>query len=295
MRLTLACFLIGFLAACGGGGGGDDMSGPDAADVGFNKPTGTLKANSNNTEVGDADLTSCAADAATTIDHMLTTAVKDFQNQTPVPQATVTAFPGIMTDAVFATQMSDGNGNLSLTIPSGTKRYGFKMTADGQFPTFLLNQYVKPDAPAATTDPASIQSVSNSTAALLPALIGQTRTQGTGVVAGALRDCQGHEISNFVVTVSSTSMTQTPIAGAEAFYFSLSPELPVHHKQAESAAANGLFMVIQLPATPTAYVQAWGFPTAADMTAGTMKLISELQVPVVGDTVVTGSFEPLHN
>src|SRR3569623_1158763 len=124
------------------------------------------------------------------------------------------------------------------------------MTAEGQFPTFLLNQYVKPDAPAATTDPPSIQSVSNSTAALLPALIGQTRTQGTGVGAGALRDCQGHEISNFVVTVSSTSMTQTPIAGAEAFYFSLSPELPVHHKQAESAAANGLFMVIQLPTSP---------------------------------------------
>jgi len=54
-------------------------------------------------------------------------------------------------------------------------------------------------------------------------------------------------------------------------------------------------MVIQLPASPTAYVQAWGFPTAADMTAGTMKLISELQVPVLGDTVVTGSFEPIHN
>ena len=132
-------------------------------------------------------------------------------------------------------------------------------------------------------------------ALLLPALIGQTRTQGTGVVAGALRDCQRHEISNFVVTVSSTSMTPTPIPNAQAFYFSLSPELPVHHKQAESAAANGLFMVIQLPPAATAYVQAWGYPTAADMTSGTMKLVSELAVPVVADTVVTGSFEPIHN
>jgi hypothetical protein len=281
-------------AACGGGGG-DDTTGADAADVGFNKPTGTLKANASNAEVGDADLTSCAADAATTIDHMLTTTVKDFQNQTPVPQATVTVFPGIMVNSPTATANSDGNGMLNINIPTGTKRYGFKMTADGQFPTFLLNQYVKPDATAATTDPSSIQSVSNSTAALLPALIGQTRTQGTGVVAGALRDCQGHEISNFVVTVSSTSMTSTPVAGAQAFYFSLSPELPVHHKQAESAAANGLFMVIQLPAASTSYVQAWGFPTAADMTSGTMKLISELAVPVVADTVVTGSFEPIHN
>jgi hypothetical protein len=296
MRLALAFSVMSLIsgAACGGGGG-DDTTGADAADVGFNKPTGTLKANASNAEVGDADLTSCATDAATTVDHMLTTTVKDFQNQTPVPQATVTLFPGIMVDSPTGTAMSDGNGMLNINIPTGTKRYGFKMTADGQFPTFLLNQYVKPDAPAATTDPSSIQSVSNSTAALLPALIGQTRTQGTGVVAGALRDCQGHEISNFVVTVSSTSMTSTPVAGAQAFYFSLSPELPVHHKQAEAAAANGLFMVIQLPAAPSAYVQAWGYPTAADMTSGTLKLISELQVPVLGDTVVTGSFEPIHN
>ncbi|MEO6774726.1 MAG: hypothetical protein ABI467_17255 [Kofleriaceae bacterium] len=284
---------VWFAAACGGGG--DDTTTDAAVDVGFNLPTATLKANASDAEVGDVDLTSCLADAPTTVAHTLATTVKDFQNQTAVPQATVTGFPGIMTDAVFDTQMSDGNGLLTINIPAGTKRYGFKMTADGQFPTFLLNQYVKPDAPADTTEPSSIQSVSNSTAALLPALIGQTRTPGTGVVAGAVRDCQGHEISNFVVTVSSTSMTSTPIPGAQAFYFSLSPELPVHHTQADSAAANGLFMAIQLPVTATAYVQAWGFPTAADLASGTMKLISELAVPVVGDTVVTGSFEPIHN
>jgi hypothetical protein len=297
MRLALACFLIGSLAACGSGGD-DDTTTADAADVGFNKPTGTLKANASNAEVGDADLTSCMPDAATTTAVKLMTTVKDFQNQTAVPQATVTAFPTIQADAVFDTQMSDGNGMLTVNIPVGTKRYGFKMTADGQFPTFLLNQYVNPtkvDGSGNTTDPSSIQSVSNSTAALLPALIGQTRTQGTGVVAGALRDCQAHEISNFVVTVSSTMTTSTPIDGAQAFYFSLSPELPVHHKQAEAAAANGLFMVIQLPPSTTAYVQAWGYPTAADMAAGTLKLVSELAVPVVADTVVTGSFEPLHN
>jgi len=293
MRLVLACFLIAPLAACGGG---DDTTTADAADVGFNKPSGTLKANSSNAEVGDADLTSCPTDAATTLAHTLMTTVKDFQNQTPVPGATVTVFKNNAVDTPFDTQMSNSDGNVSITIPTGTTRYGFKMIETvNQFPTLLLNQYVKPDAPATTTDPASIQSVSNSTAALLPALIGQTRTVGTGVVAGALRDCSGHEISNFVVTVSSTSMTSAPVAGAQAFYFSLSPELPVHHKQAEAAAANGLFMVIQLPAAPTAYVQAWGFPTAADLASGEMKLISELAVPVVADTVVTGSFEPIHN
>lgn len=293
MRLALACFLITPLAACGGGG--DDTTADAAVDVGFEKPKAVLKANASNAEVGDADLTSCAADGPTSVAHVLTTVVKDFQNQTAVPTATVTAFKNNEIDTPFDTQTSDTNGNVTISIPTGVTRYGFKMTADGQFPTFLLNQYVKLDAPAATTDPGSIQSVSNSTAALLPALIGQTRTTGTGVVAGALRDCAGHEISNFVVTVSSTKGMAVPIKGAQAFYFSLSPELPVHHTQAEAAAANGLFMAIQLPASPTAYVQAWGFPTAADLASGEMKLISELAVPVVADTVVTGSFEPIHN
>ncbi|MEO8841373.1 MAG: hypothetical protein ABI591_32045 [Kofleriaceae bacterium] len=299
MRLTLGFFLISAATACGGG----DTTTVDAQDVGFTKPKATLKANMQVstgvwTEIGDADLTSCAADAGTAQVVTLNTKVVDFQNQTAVPAATVIAFPGIDTANPFDTKTSDANGLISFTIPPGTKRFGFKMSADSQFPTFLLNQYVLAtdvDGAGMTTEPATVQSVSNATAALLPALIGQTRTPGTGVVAGAVRDCGRHEISNYVATVSSTSGTATPIAGAQAFYFSLAPELPVHHTQAEAAAANALFMGIQLPATSMAYVQAWGFPTAADLASGEMKLVSELAVPVLADTVVTASFEPLHN
>jgi len=301
MRPVLTFFLMipCFGPACGNGDGNT----VDAADVGFNKPTATLKANMQVSkgmwmEIGDADLTSCAADAATAAPVMLNTKVVDFQNQTAVPSASVIAFPLINSSTPFDTQTSNTtDGSISFTIPAGTKRYGFKMTADGQFPTFLLNQYVVPAnvTGGVTTDPSTIQSVSNATAALLPALIGQTRTAGTGVAAGAVRDCNHHEISNFVVSVSSTSGTSTPIAGSQTFYFSLAPELPVHHKQAEAAAQNALFMAIQLPATNTAYVQAWGFPTAGDLASGEMKLVSELAVPVLADTVVTGSFEPMHN
>ncbi len=68
---------------------------------------------------------------------------------------------------------------------------------------------------------------------------------------------------------------------------------PVKHTQADAAREDGIFMLIQVPVAPAAYVQAWGFPTQADLDGGTMKLISELKVPVVADTVVTGSFEPL--
>jgi hypothetical protein len=293
------------LGACGGDEAGKT---PDAAnfldgkpvdaadtDVGFNKPTTTLAANQNNTAVGDADLTSCTADAPTTVAVTLATKVVDLQSQTPVTSASVTVFAGNDTTNISSTTTSDPTtGNVSITIPVARKRFGVQMTAASQFPTFLFNLYVDPMT-ATQTSPATIQSVSTSTAALLATSVDQVRTRGSGVIVGELRDCNKKEISNFVAMVSSTSGTATPIAGTQAFYFSLQPELPARHAQADSATANGLFEVLQLPATSNVYVQAWGFPTAADLASGEMKLISELAVPVLGDTVEVGSLEPTHN
>jgi phosphoribosylcarboxyaminoimidazole (NCAIR) mutase len=138
--------------------------------------------------------------------------------------------------------------------------------------------------------------VSNATAATLPALIGQTRVAGSGVIAGALRDCQNHEVSGFIATISSTSGTATTLDGADTYYFSPTVGLPVHHSQAHYGSKDGLFMIIQVPtSSPTGYVQMWGFPTDADLAMGMagLQLVAELQVPVLGDTVITGSYEPL--
>ena len=308
MRLALSFTLLSLtVAACGGG----DTKTPDAAikDVGFNKPTKGVKANMQTSgswsEIGPADL-SClgtpSADMATTVAVTLHVNVADFQSGNAVPGAMVTAFQDVNTGSPFDMQTADTNAHASLAIPVGTKRFGFKMTTgDGStMPTFLLNQTVSPDVATQPADSAcgtppcymKIQSVSASTAATLPALIGETRNPGTGVIAGAFRDCMKHEISNFVATVSSTKGTATPIAGAEAYYFSDAVDLPVHHQQQEAASKDALFMVIQLPATQSAYVQMWGFPTMADLTSGNMKLIAELQVPALADAVITGSYEP---
>jgi len=51
-------------------------------------------------------------------------------------------------------------------------------------------------------------------------------------------------------------------------------------------------MVIQLPPSTTAYVQMWGYTSDADV-GGAMTEIAELQVPVLAESVVTGSYEPL--
>jgi hypothetical protein len=298
-------FAICSLVACGG----NTKHEPDAAvDIGFNKPTAAVHANTEVSkgmwmDLGVADL-SClntpSDDAATTVPVTLNGIIKDFQSGSAVPSTAVTAFDGIDYMHPFDTQTSDTNGFATFNVPMGTKRFGFKMTSADSLPTFLLNQLIKPsDAvqPTGTCTPApcrmDVQSVSTTTAQLLPALIGETRVQGTGVIAGALRDCQDHEMSGFIATVSTTKGTVAALTGAEAYYFSSGVDLPAHHNQQDSASADGLFMVIQLPAADTAFVQMWGYPTDADMAADSLKLIAELQVPVLADTVITGSYSPL--
>lgn len=301
LRFSFTLSSLVFAAACGGGG----SSGADAAidgltsDVGFTHPAKRLKANMETgtnmwQELGDADLTCLgtpANDAATTVPVALTTHVTDFQSGNPVPNTVVTVFPNQSSTQVFDTQTADSSAMLTVTIPVGTKRFGFKMTNPNALDTFLFNQTVAPAN--ATQTLGHIQSVSTATAQTLPALIGVSRTAGTGVLAGAVRDCAGHEISNYVALVSSTQGTATFLPNAASYYFRASTGLPARHSQQAASSENGLFMAIELPAQTLAYVQVWGFKTDADIASDTLTLIAELPVPVIADTVVTGSFEPL--
>jgi len=305
-RLTTGLILgSSLLIACGD----DGAKSPDAevVSVGFDKPTIEVHANDEAgagvwTDLGPADLTCLntpSTDMPTAQAVTLNTVVKDFQSDKLVTGAAVTAFTGIDFGNPFgAAVTSDGQGLVTVAIPAGQRRIGFKMAggvsgSTTQLDTFLLNQYLDP-AMAIQTSP-ELLSVSDSTAQLLPALIGQPRTPGSGVIAGALRDCQGREMSNFVATVSSTPGTATLLDGASTYYFSkTSSPLPQKHNVLQNASSNGLYMVIQIPATTTAYVQMWGYKTAAAV-GGDMSLLAELQVPVIADSVVTGSYNPKRN
>ncbi len=289
------------VAACGGG---DDTTTPDAAvDIGFNLPLGdpsrpttrsprttgwssarpTSRLNTPSNETASANLVT------------LTGKVADFQSGNAVPGAKVEVFKEQNYMTVENTATADGTAAFTVDLPAGVKRFGYKMTASSAMPTFLLNQTLASPTETAQ-NVGNIRSVSNATAATLPALIGQTRTPTTGVVAGALRDCDGHEVSGFIATMSSTSATATTVTGADTYYFDSAVGLPVHHNRQKYSSGDGLFMIIEIPsATDTGYVQMWGFPTDADLAKGQagLKLIAELKVPVLADTVITGSYEPL--
>lgn len=322
MRLpSLFCFLtfsslVG-AAACGDDGGSKPPVDAAVVDIGFNKPTAPLKANfemskNNWVELGPANL-SCLGkpsdDMATTVAVSLATRVDDFQTGGKVNGTSVTVFPNQDQGSPFgAPVVSDDMGNLTVNVPIGTKRFGFKMVNPSvSLDTLLLNQIVDPAMATQTLE--HIQSVSTATAQTLPALIGVARTPGTGILAGALRDCgdaarTGHtgpqEISNFIATVSSTEATATstpdaasPLQGVDSYYFSSSAGLPVRHKQQESSSKDGLFMAIEMQPTPTAYVQIWGYINDADLAADKLSLIAQLKTAVIADVVITGSYEPL--
>lgn len=307
MRLSSTLLLTVLLAACGDDGSSLPVDAkPD--DRGFNKPTAPLMANNeegdnNWVEKGPADL-SClntpSSDAATTTAITINTKVTDFQSGNANPGVAVTMFKNQDVSQPFgAAVMSDDTGALTLTLPADTKRYGYKMVdASDSLDTLLLNQYLQ-DGTTTPQNVSDIQIVSKATAATLPALIGVSRTEGTGVLAGAVRDCGGFEISNFIATVSSTSgannTAPTFLDGVDTYYFSASVGLPVRHSQQAASSKDGLFMAIEMQPNPTAYVQVWGYKTAADVTADNLTLIAELKTQVIAETVITGSYEPLRS
>ncbi|MBP6629058.1 MAG: hypothetical protein KBG28_26460 [Kofleriaceae bacterium] len=281
------------LAACGGD---DGSGGPDATTV----VNPVLKAYR---ETGDQVFeerplnTSClgtpTADMASTVEITLNTKVTDFQEEDGVPGATVGVFDGFdyMNPVATGTASSAAGmeGDISLVIPAGRRRFGFRMQAEDWFDTLLLFQYLDP-AMATQTSPATISPVSQTTGLALPALVGVTRSPGTGILAGAIRDCDKNEIAGFTATVSSVSGQKMPIAGARTFYFGPNG-LPARNNVEPIGSENGLFAVLELPPTPTAFIQTWGYLNQADADAGRETLLSELQVPVVADLVITGSYE----
>ncbi len=303
---TLAGLLsISALAACGDDGGGTSgvdaaVDAPGATNEGFPKPTAVTKANDNGTEVGDADwscLNTPSADMPSTQNIALSGKIRDFQTAANgVGGATITAFPGNTLSGNLGTGMSDTaaatKGDFSMNLmrlPAGQTRFGFKIDAPTYLRTYLLNQYFNPANATQTRD---ISAVSLGTANAVIAFVGSSFDPATGTLAGAFRDCAGNEVSNAVATVSAASGRVEHLPGANTFYFGANG-LPARHNVEPVMSENGLFVVIDLPPqTAPAFIQIWGFRNQAELTAGTLTLLSELASPVEANAIITGSIEP---
>jgi len=303
MRTSLAFASLALLgtAACGG----DDVAaGPDAAVLangGFDVSmlTETTKANNDKDEVGDANwdcLGTPTDDTANTVAITLTGVLNDFQtSSTELRDATVEVFEGTdYQNAVDTDGPTAVDGAYSLTLPTGGTRWGFKVTQEDYTDTFLLNQYFDPTMAAQTLN---ISAISAGLTTALPAIIGLVRDPGSGVLAGAMRDCDGNEVSHVIATVSASAGQIDHLEGADTYYLDSGAGVPVGHDQLSQTDTNGLFAVFQLPVTAQAFIQIWGFIEAADVADGEagLTLLAELESPVVSETVITGSIEPLRD
>jgi hypothetical protein len=193
---------------------------PGPANPGLASPTMPLVANG-----GTLDL-SClgaARNDATSTQHILTTHVTDFQSGNLDANALITVFPtSDVSAASLSTATTDSSGNAPVSIPAGHKRVAFQITAANSVPTYGF------DLLASATSRTSY-AMSNSTMAVLPALIGVTPVQGAALAVDKVTDCQGHPLENLIGTVSSTKGTATSLPNAETYYFDAAVGLPTRH------------------------------------------------------------------
>lgn len=289
------------VAACGGGGDDDGGDGEELENPGFATPDAVTAAHTKEgavwTEVGPANwdcLNTPSDDAPSSVEITISGLVRDFQNEDDViADAMVSVYDGNdITGTAIANAQSEADGTYTLTLPAGTERVAYKTTADDYLPTYLLNQYYDPDTEDQSEE---LEPISVSLANTLTAFINKERTLGLGVLAGAIRDCDGHEVSGAIATVSSTRAEPDHVDGAETYYFSGgSRSLPVRLSQRAYTNEDGLFMVIELPTSSTdVYLQVWGFTPDQDPSSDELTLIAELGMPVIGDTVISASMEAL--
>jgi hypothetical protein len=249
----------------------------------------------------------CDLPAVTTATAAVTIAgrVDDFQTDAPVANATVDVFSGLnYLGAPVATGMTNALGAYTVTVPAGTMGpLSWRVRATETLDTYLVNDTV--DLTRAAITGSNRNSVTQTTAGLLTALLGQTRRDGTGIVAGEALDCQRRDLIGAIATISTTSSRGTNarptfVADAQVYYFSATSGLPTSRNAATMTnvtSLNGLYLSIQIPPSSTAtyYAQVWGFRTQAAVAMGAagLSLLSEVPVRVLPDVLVTVNQQPL--
>jgi hypothetical protein len=322
-RLLGMFCILALGAACGdddgenGGGDGGPADGPptggdssqtrncamNGGEDCFDPPTAALMAVADDVE--QAPNFACAPEAIMNAATPITVSgtVFDFQIGTnEIPMATVTAYYGDITGAAAEEVTADSNGDYTIVLPAGApNRMAWKTTRpSGGLATYALNE--ENDIGMAVQTGVDRENVSVATANALPAFIGHARTEGLGVVAGTIQDCDGNDVKNAIGTIASAASDGNAeniefVAGAEVYYFDADSGLPVRRTSQASTNTDGLFVVIEIPPTSGSaqnYLQVWGYLSAADVAMGVagLSLLAELPTAVLGDSVISLTMNP---
>jgi hypothetical protein len=296
-RLELATLLsTGLaLAACGGSDGGEvakcEVEGGEACFV----PPSVAMTVTRDGSPGQVPNWDCGPPQTvlTTAPLTISGTISDFQTPTTTYEgAVIKSFTTLDFDGTpTATATSTTDGAYSLDIPAGGAANFMHFFMEHEDTLDTIAVYVPVDTSGAATT-RNRNMVSTNTANAIPALLGITRIQGSGVIAGEVNDCDGNVVQNAIATISTTSGTSPAhVAGVQMYYFT--SDLPVRRTAQRATNTDGLFVGIQIPSAASNYfVQAWGYKTEADAQSGNLTLIAEQEIPALPDTVVSTTMFP---
>ncbi|MBW2254275.1 MAG: hypothetical protein JRI25_06715 [Deltaproteobacteria bacterium] len=234
MRILHLLPLLALALGCDGNGDTDDTDDTGEEDL---PPIGDLSCYT----PGDAWLTQ-TVDVTLQLDEQRTELVHDFENETPVYEATVEVWlDDVVDDSPDHTQHVDDNGYVTLSLPSCAP-----MAYRTSTPVELLETKDTYEAhqiyePVATGEEAPFQSVSRTTYLVIPNLMGISVDPEASIIAGTLYDCNGDPVERGEVRVVDGSGEEPD--GAIVKYFV--QNFP--NRDQPYTSADGLWVAINVP------------------------------------------------
>lgn len=261
--------LLPLLAACDGGGGTTDDTDSKTEDTDTSGTSGTTSRTFadfvNSTETYSAADPSCVGAAAQVPDpscqvtHTLSGQVLDFQNETGVADASVKFWYGDdITQTADVNATGDEDGFFSVEVPSCTPvGYGTTTPYGETVDTYEVHQIY--DFESSRSLDESVNSVSQSTASIIPSIIGITWDDtSTGIIAGAAYDCSEDAIGHVQVYLHDGAGNPPARTDYNIFYFDSNDFPTKRENQNDTNPDNGLWVAMNVPeGTWTAEMWGW--------------------------------------
>lgn len=211
-------WLAPLLVACTGASETDtDDTGPDVS----GPPTFASLIDTTSSPVGDLSCYTAGdpwltqqVDTSKQVSFPAVATVLDFQEDTPVTEATVDFWAGdAVTATPDATAVTDLSGQAPLPAITSCTPYTYKTWTDpgreetvDTFEAHQIDPY-----PAGASIATTLNSVSDSTYKIIPSLLGVEVQSGLGVIAGTAYDCAGNKIEHAEVLVHDGTGVETGI------------------------------------------------------------------------------------
>ncbi|MDP2314811.1 MAG: hypothetical protein Q8P41_18040 [Pseudomonadota bacterium] len=213
-------------------------------------------------------------DPSCIVDLTVNGTVEDFQEEEPVPDATVELW---VSDSISGSpdevSTSDGNGAFTFTGAQSCSPIAYGTSTPPEWEatkdTYEVHQVFGYSEDGSSDE--IFNSVSDTTSKLIPSLIGVDWDQTTGIIAGTAYDCDVNPVQYAQIFIHDGN-GNIPETG-DVFYFSESggTSLPTSTDLQPHTNTNGLWVVINIPAG-TWTVEQWGWDGAAYVEMGSTVL-----------------------